>query len=361
MKGFTTMKRFAFVLLLLFVGVGLFAQQSLNMSATTPSGASNLSAVPVGTAGSSAACYWIVSNFAGGGQVITGPIVPTNLNGTLSGSNYETLTWTAPPLGFGITYDVLKTTAGTPPIPSTCTAPTQGGSESLTTGLSTLTYNDQGGGLSAYTLKGFPLQGATGSFRLNNWDFASPFVEPIIPGAAAFTSLGSEPDGGAGVEAHGTATNIPLELKGKGTGPLEFNGNEITDPTGAALNQVYSVEGSISIANVNAGYVLVPAVTGRTLKIVRAVVEAVGGNVTACTDVRISDTATSPVDVTITLIANLVSGTFLDETYSTLGLQAANFGVPLTANKGIQIRKTGSSSCATATSVFVIVMYKINS
>jgi hypothetical protein len=193
----------------------------------------------------------------------------------------------------------------------------------------------------------------------NNWDFASPAVEPIIPGAPSFVSWLAEPDGGAGIEAHGGATNIPLELKGKGTGPLEFNGNEIADPTGAALNQVYSVEATVSIANVNSGFVLIPAVTGRTLKVVRVLEEAVGGAVATCTDVRISDTNSSPVDVALTLVAGLTQGTFLDEANSAVTVEAG-FGVPLTANKGIQIRKTGGT-CATATSVFVIVMYKINS
>jgi len=358
MKGFT-MKRLFGLLLTLAFSSGLFAQQSLYMSATIPNGASNLTATAVGTAGTSAACYWIVANFAGGGQVITGPIAPNNLNATLSVSNYETLNWSAPPVGFGITYDVLKTTAGTPIVPSTCANPIQGASDGLATGLTSPTYNDQGGSLSAYTMKGFPLQNVSGVWRLNNWDFASPAVEPIIPGAASFPSFLAEPDGGVGIEAHGGATNIPVEIKGKGTGPLEYNGATLFDSTGASLNRVYSVEASVPIASVNSGFVLVAGVTGQTYKVVRVLEEAVGGAVVTCTDVRISDTATSPVDVTLTAVAGLTQGTFLDEANSAVTVEAG-FGVPLTANKGIQIRKTGSS-CATATSVFVIVMYKINS
>jgi hypothetical protein len=350
------------ILSLLFgLALTLNAQQTANMSATTPNGASNVAAYHVGTAGSVGACYWIVSNFAGGGQVIAGPVAPTDLNGTLSGSNYEQLNWTAPPVGFSVTYDVLKTAVGNPIIPATCTAPTQGASVGLATGLTSPTYQDQGGALSPYTLKGFPNQGATGACRLNNWDFVWPLTECIVSGSPAFVSQGAAADGGADLEAHGSATNIPLELKGKGTGALEYNGITLADSSGAALNQVYSVEASVSIANVNSGYVLVPAVTGRTYKVVRVLEEAVGGNVTACTDVRISDTASSPVDVTLAVIAQLTAGVFLDEANPNLTVEAG-FGVPLTANKGIQIRKTtAGGGCATATSIFVIVMYKINS
>jgi hypothetical protein len=339
-----------FLTLILLGSVLSFGQQNANMTAGPPQPGANVSVAPVGTTGGVSACYWVVTNFIAGSIINYTPACASNLNGTLNGSNYEHVTW-APAVGFGITYDVLKT--------ANKTFPVQGATDAIATGLTVTTYNDQGGALSPYTIPGFPYQNAAGFCRVNNWDFTPlPAIE-CLQNFQAFLTQVALGDGNLGLQAHGQGANIGIELLGKGTGPLIWNGQQLADSAGAREGLVYSVEASVPIASVNAGLTLVPAVTGRTLKVVHVLEQAVGGTVGTCTDIRISDTNSSPVDVTTTVAASLVSGTILDEANAGVTVDAG-FGVPLTAGKGLQIRSTGSA-CVTATSVFVIVLYKINS
>jgi len=325
------------------------AQQTLSMSAVQPPGVQNLRSTITGTAGTTSACYYVVVNYVGG-SLRSAPICPNNIPGALSGSNYVQLTWTAVPIGFGVTYDVLKTAVNTPP--------SQGATVGLATGLTAPSYQDQGGGLSPYTLRGFGFQFATAICRLNNWDYTVPAVECPVSGGAAFLAQVPLADNNLGLQAHGPGTNIGMELLGKGTGPLIWDGQTIADPSGSAPNAVYSAEAVITLAQLNAGVTLIPANTLRTLKVVHALVEATGGNTAACTAVVIEDTNGTPVTVTSTTAATLTSGTVTDETIS--GVTISNFAVPLTAGQGLQIVHTGSA-CTTATGFLVVVSYKVNS
>lgn len=337
-------------ILLMATALGLLSlnAQTLNMSSQPPAPVQNISAPISGTAGTVSGCYYVVANFIGG-SLRSAPRCISNIPGTLSGSNYVKLSWPAVPFGFGVTYDVLKTAVNVKPV--------QGASIGLATGLTVPTYNDQGGGLSPYTLAGYTWQNASGFIRVNSWDYAVPAIESIVNGGAAFLAQVPLVDGNLGLQAHGPAANIGIEMLGKGTGGFYWDNTLIYDGTAAALNQVYSVEKTLTLAQVNAGFTLVAGATGRTLKVVHALIEA-AGSLAVCTDVRISDTAASPVDATTTTAGTLADGVVTDETIS--GVTIGTFGTPLTAGKGLQVRQTGSA-CTTSTAFLVIVFYKVNS
>jgi len=327
-------------------------QQILNMSAVLPPPVTNLTATIVGTAGTASACYYIVTNYIGG-AIRSAPICKTNIPNTLSGSNYVQLTWQPVPRGFGLTYDVLKTAYNV--------APVQGAANGLSTGQPTVSYQDQGGALSPYTMNGFLYQQWTATCRLNNWDYVIPAVECPVQGGYPMLAQVPLADGNLGLQAHGSGTNIGIELLGKGTGGLYWDGGLVQDSTGAAPNRVYSVEATPSLAQVNAGYTLVAANAGQTLKVTHVLLTANGGSTAACTGVLVEDTNTSPVVAITALAAALTSGTPVDETIASVTPGAGFAPATLTAGQGLQIIKDGATACTTATSFSVIVFYKINS
>lgn len=122
-------------------------------------------------------------------------------------------------------------------------------------------------------------------------------------------------------------------------------------------NEVYSVEATVTLAQINAGYTFLPEVADVTYKVVGFKI-SVSGTFTTATDIRISDTKSTPVDIATLAIAQATDGAFLSETSAGITV-GAGFGAALTANKGIQARKTGSSA-AGGTSVTIRLLYKVN-
>ena len=169
-RGSTTMKRLILFLTLALAIPLAQAQQILSLSAIAPAPVQNLQGQNGGAdvaPGSGTACYYVVANYIGG-AIRSTALQITTLPTSLSSTNYIQLGW-SPVVGFGVTYDVLKS--------ANCAAIAPGASVSLETGQSTTTYQDQGGGLSAYTQSGFMFQNATGLLRLNNWDYTIPQIE----------------------------------------------------------------------------------------------------------------------------------------------------------------------------------------
>ncbi|TVQ59911.1 MAG: hypothetical protein EA379_09530 [Phycisphaerales bacterium] len=121
---------------------------------------------------------------------------------------------------------------------------------------------------------------------------------------------------------------------------------------------VQSFVGSATVAQVNAGLELIPGVAGRSIRplLIRLVF---AGTAAGATDIRISDTNSSPVDA-VTVAVAAANGS----TVTTAGAAAANvtYGAgllaALTAGEGVQIRKTGGTLTGT-TSVGVLVLYEV--
>ena len=121
---------------------------------------------------------------------------------------------------------------------------------------------------------------------------------------------------------------------------------------------VYSMQDSVSLAELNAGKTLITAVAGRTITILDWVVIPVGGAVAACTAVTMSDTAGSPVLVATIPQADATEDAILRPWTTNIVNGAAGIGAALTAAKGLTIEKTGSAA-TTVTSLTVRVSYTI--
>lgn len=337
-------------ILLAAIAAGLaLGQTQVVLNAVAPPPVQGLGSGVSGTAGTAYGCYWVVVNYVGGGVMSAAPTCPNNIPGTLSGSNYVQLTWQAA-TGTNVTYDVLKTTTNTPP--------TLGATVGLTTGLTNPTYNDTGGSLSPYTIAAFPYSTGTGLVVLNNRDFVYPALE-CVGGPICQASFGTiVPKGTAGVIRLGSYTT-PFTIDKTGAAFITQGSPTPGGPVGTVTaGSVFSVSATLTLAQVNAGTVILPAVTGQTYKVSHFLITATGTTAT-CTSVNISDTAGTPVDAAAIAIAALTSGTPVDETISGVTLTAFA-PTALTAGKGIQIRHVGSS-CATSTSFAVVVYFTINS
>lgn len=111
-----------------------------------------------------------------------------------------------------------------------------------------------------------------------------------------------------------------------------------------------------TLAEINAGKVLLPAFGSSRYRIVNCFMK-VAGNFAAATDIRIGDTAATPVVAITGLIAAFTDGAFLDMATTNVTPHATNFGGYLTAGKGVQIYKTGSAATG-GTDVDIILFWQ---
>lgn len=112
-----------------------------------------------------------------------------------------------------------------------------------------------------------------------------------------------------------------------------------------------------TLAEINAGKVLLAAVTGKTITIVDFKAKVVG-NFAAATSVEVEDTNGSPVAIASTAVAGLTDGAILNEVESNTTMGAGYLG-SLTAGAGIAITKTGSDATG-GTSITVKIEYTIS-
>lgn len=341
-------------LLLFLTMLPLAAQQTVTLTAVAPLPVQGLGAAVVGTAGSTFACYWVVTNYVGGSVLSAGPTCLPNVPNSLSSGNYVQVSWQAA-AGLNITYDLLKTTTNVPPV--------AGASSSLATGLTATTSNDQGGSLSPYTIAAFPY--ATGGVlvRLNNRDYTVPAFECFgsTPLPCQDTFDFAVPKQGAAVMRLGNRAT-PLTIDN--TGALYVTQGSATPgaPVGTiTAGGVFSVSASLTLAQVNAGTIILPAVANQTYKVQHVSIQAIGGAAAACTLVEVADTAASPVVAMSSTVAGLTQNTRVTEaSAATIAVTSAFAPTALTAGKGIQVLSTGSA-CTTATSFNVVVFFTINS
>lgn len=301
-----------FILLPLSI-TSLLAQpgiSNLPLSAQAPQGVQQefftVTLTPPGTTTSTARYYHIVAHWPiGAVQSPIGPVVVANPPFALSGSNYVTISWNPPASGVvGLQYDVLESSSAT--FPNSCTSCT------VITGTTNVTVNDIGSGLGNYTYT--PAGRANEQLALNNRDWTSPYWELIN------------------------------------------NSHKLRELVTA--NQTYTVQGNATIAQVNAGFVVLPIMLLRTVTIEGFVLQAVGGSVGGCTAVQIDDTTGTPVVGVSVTAGTLMSGVIVNEATSS-GVTLTTFLNPLTIGQGLQLLSTGST-CTTATSINYRVFYTIN-
>lgn len=345
------------ILAALALAGGLLAQQqNVLIQAPSPQPVQGLGSAVSGTPGTTLACYWVVINYVGGGVLSAAPTCLSNVPNTLSGSNYVQLNWQAA-TGSGITYDVLKTTSTTPPTP--------GASDGLTTGLTVTSYQDTGGSLSPYTIAAYPYSSGTCQITANNRDYTVPAVQ--INGSIPFPCQDAvdvvQPKPANGVVrlcVPGSAVDcFTVDKTGAAfitQGPATPGG-----PVGTVISGLtQSVSATLTLAQVNTGALLVPAVTGQTFKISHVFLQATGGSTAACTSVDIEDTAGTPLVAFAATAASLTSGTVVTEATAS-GVTLTKWApLTLTTSQGIQIVHVGSA-CTTATGFNVIIYFTVNS
>lgn len=123
---------------------------------------------------------------------------------------------------------------------------------------------------------------------------------------------------------------------------------------------VYSKRVRTTIASVNTGATLLPAISGYKYRLIDAAVIAYGGAVATCTTVDILGTqATSSVKLVAAAQASLTQSAVLraGEAGAAVLADGASF-VANDASKAITIGKTGSD-CATATGIDVVLTYTV--
>src|ERR1035437_9403639 len=120
---------------LVLMAVGLWGQ--VNVSTPSPSGVQNVSVFNVGAGGNTKYCYFVVAVYSNGMTPGNQLACTYNANDTMSGSNYNTVTWSAPAGGSPTGYWVVRTTGDTFPATGTNAVNT------TITASTVFTFNDQ--------------------------------------------------------------------------------------------------------------------------------------------------------------------------------------------------------------------------
>lgn len=276
----------------------------------------------VGAQGSTLYCYWLVAVYTGGNSAPAGPACTSTANATLSSTNYDVVNWLVPnsPLAPVSSFVLLRTTSATPPT-GACGCEVAAGISA-----SAVTSNDQSNTLSAYSV-------ATTTTSFQMYVDNSSTAQPVLA-VKSGTLVGGLIDS---------------------TGALNSN-----TATSAQVSPVYAAYGTVTAAQLNAGQVIVPAVAGRTLKVLQYDSFATGAAVTTCTAIQLQDTAAT-VALSITIAA--YSGANVMITTSTAPAAGAitytTYEAALTAGAGLQLAKTGSN-CAGLTLLGYKVLYTVN-
>lgn len=163
-------------------------------------------------------------------------------------------------------------------------------------------------------------------------------------------------EGYALVESRFENGSLIFETVG-GTELMKLDGaNSIMIPKGAVLTK----RQRFTVAEVNAGDTLLPALTGYKYRIVDITLIAIGGNASGATSVEISGTqSTSSVDLFSAAAAALTQSAVVkpDTANMTVLADGASF-VACDSGAAVTISKTGSA-LATSTHIDVIVSYAL--
>lgn len=135
-------------------------------------------------------------------------------------------------------------------------------------------------------------------------------------------------------------------------GTLKVAGVDLT------AQMVFKVVNTVTLAEVNAGKTILPAITGKSYRIVGGYLKSTGA-FAALTSIDIEDTNGTPVTVASYAQAQLTDGAEFD-LWSTVSGQTKGAGwlAALTLSKGVRVIKKGSDG-TTATNVIVCLIYSI--
>jgi hypothetical protein len=119
---------------------------------------------------------------------------------------------------------------------------------------------------------------------------------------------------------------------------------------------IQTYTGNITLAQIQAGVVLVPGITGYTITPIRYKI-IVKGTPGGTGNLVLEDTNTTPVVITTVAEASL-AGILTSEVTATGKTDGAGMCAPLTTGKGIQIPAT--ATLTTLTGIYVVIDYQLN-
>lgn len=120
---------------------------------------------------------------------------------------------------------------------------------------------------------------------------------------------------------------------------------------------VHSLLVTVTLAEINAGEIVLAGVAGKTITVLDFEAK-VAGTFTTVTSVELEDTNGTPVAIASTAVAGLTDGAILNEVEANTTMGAGYLGA-LTAGAGIAVTKTGSDA-AGGTSITYRVLYTIS-
>lgn len=158
------------VIVLLLLAASLWGQSQLTLSSPGAQPVTGASTVVVGANRGQNIYYWVVARTPSGYTAPSG-VVAFNTVGiaNLDSSNYVTISWNAVPLATG--YDVIRSSTASYPASTSCA------SCAVVLNQAGVTFNDQGGALSAYPPGGsLGVTDATGAFTVDDLTEQYPFL-----------------------------------------------------------------------------------------------------------------------------------------------------------------------------------------
>jgi len=158
------------VIVLLLLAASLWGQSQLTLSSPGAQPVTGASAVTVGANRGQNIYYWVVARTPSGYTAPSG-VVAFNTVGiaNLDSSNYVTISWNSVPLATG--YDVIRSSTASYPASTSCA------SCAVVLNQAGVTFNDQGGALSAYPPGGsLGVTDATGTFTVDDLTEQYPFL-----------------------------------------------------------------------------------------------------------------------------------------------------------------------------------------
>jgi hypothetical protein len=141
-----------------------------------------------------------------------------------------------------------------------------------------------------------------------------------------------------------------------GDNPLVLNGSVKVNDADVTNDQVFVKEITCTLAEINAGKVLVDGVTDRQLQVVDFTA-LVDGTFTTCTSVDIQDDTLIPVKVAVIAVAALGTGSMLKPNTANV-TRDVGFGLKLAAGKSVVVANVGSAALA-GTAIKFFIFYKV--
>lgn len=194
---------------------------------------------------------------------------------------------------------------------------------------------------------------------------AGESLEVAMAGSVMYMTAGAAVTAGAYVELV-YATNKVIASAGvnpivgyaldKATADTDLIRVMVMDAGSVLAGQLQSVTVTATLAEINAGKILIPAVAGKSIKVTDYIMRVAGG-FAVTTSVDIQSSNTTPVKVAVAAVAALTNGAVIVPPTSNVTL-GAGFGVALGAGDALVVANVGTAGTG-GTSITYTITYAI--